>query len=443
MIGLMFLFAVVSQVYAKFDPIAFTVYQASGNFPGNATITYPHNITIHSSATNVLNGIFTSTRDGIYKFSVFGCSRTDGHFILDLIKNTTSLATLYGHVNSGHAVAANSVIVHLKVGDTVKVKSKDASPVSLYSSDFKENTFTGVQLGSQSLYSREHAAVIAFSVTANHHQNVIGDAIVQYHTKLVDDAGDLDLTSGIYMARSSGYYVLYFSSTSMQNEELWLDLWATKDHVERYICSIYAHVDFEWASAGNTVIVHLSSGEQVAVFSRPGHVSRLFGSYDYQFTSFGGSQIISDEELRNPDAEPVVVFSVGLSKNATVLIGQNVIFNKIFVDLKKAYNNNTGVFVVPVTGIYEFHYHCLSRANSAMTLALYRGNSVVNGFLNILNAVHAFSAGNAAVLELKGGETISLRAYVHHNLNLIGASDEVYCTFSGYMLHSTGPIVIG
>ncbi|KAH3871567.1 hypothetical protein DPMN_034772 [Dreissena polymorpha] len=211
MIGLMFLFAVVSQVYAKFDPIAFTVYQASGNFPGNATITYPHNITIHSSATNVLNGIFTSTRDGIYKFSVFGCSRTDGHFILDLIKNTTSLATLYGHVNSGHAVAANSVIVHLKVGDTVKVKSKDASPVSLYSSDFKENTFTGVQLGSQSLYSREHAAVIAFSVTANHHQNVIGDAIVQYHTKLVDDAGDLDLTSGIYMARSSGYYVLYFS----------------------------------------------------------------------------------------------------------------------------------------------------------------------------------------------------------------------------------------
>ncbi|KAH3780154.1 hypothetical protein DPMN_157964 [Dreissena polymorpha] len=52
----------------------------------------------------------------------------------------------------------------------------------------------------------------------------------------------------------------------MQNEELWLDLWANKDHVERYICSIYAFVDFEWDSAGNTVIVHLASGEQVAVF---------------------------------------------------------------------------------------------------------------------------------------------------------------------------------
>ncbi|KAH3780155.1 hypothetical protein DPMN_157965 [Dreissena polymorpha] len=108
-------------------------------------------ITIHNPTANISNGIFTCSRDGIYKFKVFGCSATYGHFILDLYKNSAALATHYGHVNGANVAASNTVIVQLKLGDTVKVKSKTSVPVSLYNSGLKENTFTGVQLGSQPL----------------------------------------------------------------------------------------------------------------------------------------------------------------------------------------------------------------------------------------------------------------------------------------------------
>ncbi|KAH3771568.1 caprin-2-like isoform X2 [Dreissena polymorpha] len=436
MIRLILGLCLISKVYGKFDPIAFTVSQSTTTFSGAATIPYSDNITIHNAATNIRNGIFTCPRDGIYKFSVFGCSAVSGHFALDLYKRNVSLATLYGHLNGGQVVSGNTVIVQLKVGDTVQVKSKNAATVSLQSSS-KENTFSGVQLGSQALYSGDHT-VVAFSATSNHHQNVMGNNIVQYHTKLVADGGVLDLFTGVFTVRSSGYYVLHFASTSMQNEELWLDLFVNED----YVCSIYARADFEWASASNSVVLHLSAWDKAGVFSRAGRVSRLYGSADYIFTSFSGTQIVSDEDLNNPDTEPVVIFSVGLSMNATVPSGKPVVFNRVFVDLKRAFNLNTGVFVVPVTGVYEFNYHCLARANSFLSLVLVKTNSWVNGFFHLRNTVHPFSAGNSAVLELTAGETVYVMSDYTYNY-LVGATDEVYCTFSGYLLHSSGPIVIG
>ncbi|KAH3780157.1 hypothetical protein DPMN_157967 [Dreissena polymorpha] len=153
----------------------------------------------------------------------------------------------------------------------------------------KENTFTGVELGSQFLYSEEHGA-IAFSATSSHNQNVLENTTVKYHTKLVDDGDSLNLSSGVFTAQSSGYYMFHLFSTSRQHEELWLDLRQNG----AYVCSIYGFTEFDWASAGNSVILHLSSGDNVGFYSRPGHESHLFGSADHVFTTFSGAQLVSD-----------------------------------------------------------------------------------------------------------------------------------------------------
>ena len=92
---------------------------------------------------------------------------------------------------------------------------------------------------------------------------------------------------------------------SRQSEELWLDLRVN----DRYICSIYAYTDYEWADAGNTAIVHLSAGDNVTVTAHAGLENHLFGSSDHIFTTFSGAQIISDAELRNPGTSKSILYS--------------------------------------------------------------------------------------------------------------------------------------
>lgn len=69
-----------------------------------------------------------------------------------------------------------------------------------------------------------------------------------------------------------------------------------------------------------------------------------------------------------------MIFSVGLTKNISLNNGNVVVFDRVFVDLKRSYNMYTGMFVVPSTGLYEFHYHCIASKNNYLTLALVKGN---------------------------------------------------------------------
>lgn len=88
----------------------------------------------------------------------------------------------------------------------------------------------------------------------------------------------------------------------MQHEDLWLELWVNNI----YVCSIYAFTDFDWATAGNSAILHLLAGDQAAVLSKYGHENRLMGSAEYMFTSFSGAQIVSDDDLRSPGIQLLV-----------------------------------------------------------------------------------------------------------------------------------------
>lgn len=72
------------------------------------------------------------------------------------------------------------------------------------------------------------------------------------------------------------------------------------------------------------------------------------------------------------DTEPIVLFSVGLSKNLTITSNKYVLFDKVFVDMKGSYNVTGGVFVAPVTGFYEFNYHAVAEKGSTLYLRLVR-----------------------------------------------------------------------
>lgn len=66
------------------------------------------------------------------------------------------------------------------------------------------------------------------------------------------------------------------------------------------------------------------------------------------------------------------MFSVGLTKNVTIAGGQYVVFDKVFVDIRQSYNFSTGVFVVPVTGLYEINYHIVGKEGASIQIHLKR-----------------------------------------------------------------------
>lgn len=79
-----------------------------------------------------------------------------------------------------------------------------------------------------------------------------------------------------------------------QNEKLWQELKLNRQH----ICSIFAFTEYEWAEAGNTVILHLQVGDNLTVAAV--EENYLYGSSDHIFTTFSGALILSDSDMTNP-----------------------------------------------------------------------------------------------------------------------------------------------
>lgn len=53
---------------------------------------------------------------------------------------------------------------------------------------------------------------------------------------------------------------------------------------------------------------------------------------------------------------------------------------------------------------------------------------------------HRSSSGNAAVLELAGGDTVGIISL--GTSYLTGGRQQIFCTFSGYLLSNVGPSVV-
>jgi hypothetical protein len=49
-------------------------------------------------------------------------------------------------------------------------------------------------------------------------------------------------------------------------------------------------------------------------------------------------------------------FSVGLTQHQEVHTGQSVLYNNILTDTNTAYSASTGVYTVPSSGLYIFHF---------------------------------------------------------------------------------------
>lgn len=109
-----------------------------------------------------------------------------------------------------------------------------------------------------------------------------------------------------------------------------------------------------------------------------------------------------------------------------------MIFDRVFTNQGGEFNVVTGVFTARVHGIYVFHYHSLSDLDSSIWLELYHNDHYVNSLFG--HTSHGWTGGsNTATLQLAVHDTV----YININRNthtIVGASSEIYTTFSGYLL---------
>ncbi|XP_060602560.1 uncharacterized protein LOC132755685 [Ruditapes philippinarum] len=424
--------------YAKFDPIAFTItMDKPHNYSQATTLSYPVTITSHMKTNSVSNGVFTSIVDGIFTCQVYSTAFRNGKIFLDIMHNDVTVASIYAHMKDSHSSGGNVVVLHLAKDDTVKVKTRPNQNVSVFGYE-QYDTFTCSQVGSESL-TLNQTSIPAFSVVSDRTQKVNGGTPIKYDVKLLDVTNAFDVKSSIFTTPLAGIYIFHFYGLSMQHEELWHDMFVN----EEYICSARSKTNYEWSSTGNTVILHLRSKDNVTIKAHVDTDSYLFGNDNQIFTSFSGVQIITDYDAQSPDIYPVVAFSVGLAKNVTIKSGQNITFDKVFINYGNAFNMTSGLFIPPVTGVYMFNYHFRGKyPEKPIYLKLLHNERIIGGLYSEAYGLHS-TVGNAVVLNLIGGD--ALRFISMDNISLYGHPSEIHCIFSGYLLHSVNPaeIIVG
>ncbi|XP_070711295.1 complement C1q-like protein 2 [Pempheris klunzingeri] len=108
-----------------------------------------------------------------------------------------------------------------------------------------------------------------------------------------------------------------------------------------------------------------------------------------------------------------------------------LIYGKVMMNTGSAYNQYTGVFAAPVTGVYYFTFFYHAAGTNPTTLSLYKNNQLV-AMTHDHSTSHdgADNGGNAALLQLQQGDQVYVR---------LGANTHIWAqshvtTFSGFLL---------
>ncbi|XP_045209459.2 complement C1q tumor necrosis factor-related protein 7-like [Mercenaria mercenaria] len=135
--------------------------------------------------------------------------------------------------------------------------------------------------------------------------------------------------------------------------------------------------------------------------------------------------------------DPALSFSAVLDDALyNIVIGQTILFNKVFLNDGSAYNENTGVFTVPVDGVYLFSYFVAEINNDQIVLRLVvNGQNKVDAVAEGLQDRHNDQGGNVVILKLTAGDRVLIEAYDTSNVHIDGGASYWYTSFSGALLY--------
>merc|ERR1719228_138193 len=124
-------------------------------------------------------------------------------------------------------------------------------------------------------------------------------------------------------------------------------------------------------------------------------------------------------------------FSVGLTHNVNFSAPANVLYDRVFLDTTSSYNPQTGVFTVPAPGEYVVMVHAVAEFDGTLWLELTRNDDYIFSAYAHTTAQYG-AASNVGVVSFNQGD--KMRVVGRGSSILYGLPDELYCTFSAYLL---------
>lgn len=256
--------------------------------------------------------------------------------------------------------------------------------------------------------------------------------ILPLNKEITSAGSKLKLTSGKFVCYTGGIYKFQVYSLTIKGTEAWLELYKNYD----LVASIWARIYRDRADSGNAVVLELAAGDTVYLKSRHGRTIGLYGASDKIFTTFTGVYLGRSFQ---DDTGVTPAFFVAADTGLAVRGSNTVIFNKVITDIANIYDKTSGIVTVKSSGVYIFHVFSLSAEDKEIYQELYHNSDFVCSLYN--TAKNEWSnAGNTAILHVKAGDSLAVRAASGYNNVIYGTSDQVYSTFSGAILATESEI---
>ncbi|CAC5390903.1 unnamed protein product [Mytilus coruscus] len=408
------------------DVVAFTKgFDKDGHFTKSTIVTYPKDIT----NINVLfkSGKFQVQVPGIYVFHFFVFSNADKNS-MKLYRNDMYLVSIYADKEHHESdTAGNTVILQLETGDTVYIQATDhfSFPVFGRVAEIYATFTGGLTFSGRSSTSNP----VAVTAGLTHDVSLPHGGTVVFNKVFTNLGNGYDSSTGYFEAPIDGTFLIHYFARSLPGHKIFLDLYLNN----KYVNSAFGQLWHREANAGNSAILDMRTGDRLRVHSRSGESVVLSGQPNDVYCTFSIMKLSEQNTaVSGHHANQIQAFSAVLTKNQND--GRHttkVVWDKLYSNHGGNFNMSTGIFTASVPGVYIFSYHALSQEGEQMWLELYHNYVYVN---SLYGKGHLFSYGsNAAVLKLAYRDIVYIDMK-DYNTRLFGAANEIYGSFTGYLL---------
>ncbi|KAK3091082.1 hypothetical protein FSP39_017000, partial [Pinctada imbricata] len=124
------------------------------------------------------------------------------------------------------------------------------------------------------------------------------------------------------------------------------------------------------------------------------------------------------------------------STHANPAIHQNIIFNRVQLNIGNAYDGNSGIFTVPISGLYVFTWTVISSGHGHIFTDLVVNGKVYGGIIGDSDDTLALSVGaTTLVLDAKAGDRVLVWTTDHQKptANLI-STEGARSSFAGWLI---------